>query len=183
VPFGFVLKTTDKGKTWKRVLRKNSRMVWDVSYDKKKDKVYAMTYSPFGSRLLVSNESGDKWKKMYKQEKALFHHLLIQDGLHYVGGRSGKLNRYGVINNSITKTPFEKSGMIWSLIVNNSYSFAPATKGILLYRHLNSEWKQIDTGIPRNMYEAVFIDLDTIYVVGNRQTILRIDLSEIQSNY
>lgn len=173
IPNGFILRTTDGGKTWQTVFRSLLQMVWTVRYHPGSEKLYALTYSPMVSHLLISGNYGGHWDKQHFS--GLYHGLFLEDDSRImVGGKDGRINKNGRIMLNKTKIKYPRLGFFWSFSKNQYHTIIPGSKGNILYRNNSGKWKPANTPANWNLYEVAFIDDHSAFVVGSQRTILRI---------
>ncbi|MCH8331851.1 MAG: hypothetical protein IH946_10825, partial [Bacteroidetes bacterium] len=169
------IRSTDGGKTWTTTYTKIDRMVWDIEFDPETKNIFAVTYSPFGSKLIRSTDRGLTWENASIKYKALYHDLLLDDEMLLVGGKNGKIKKNGRIREGANEEMHKDAGMIWSIKKGDTYLIATGSHGYLMYRS-EKGWNTIQTGINKNLYESSFIDKNTIYVVGSNRTILKVKI-------
>ncbi len=184
VPGGFILKTSDKGKTWKEVYKDFTSMIWDMYFDAKEKTLYALSYSPLGTRVLCSVNEGQYWQKLKEHYSVLLHSFNKLSGGYSSGGKNGSLGKYGVIIDASKKIlKFRETGMIWDVASNGIHTLASACRGLLLSKsEFSQKWTLLHTPSNVNLYELAFINSTTAYVIGSNKTILRVDFSGEQSN-
>jgi len=189
IPYGFVLKTEDGGRSWKKIYSSWHRMVWRVREDPEKRQIMILTYSPSGSRVFASGDAGESWKKTSLHSHLLWYDMdFAPEGVCILsGGRSGNLNKQDgyISKNHISNTKKNKSspivfesGLIWNYAQNNVMEIAGGSKGNLLFRSKNkgNAWTCLKTKIPVNLYEVSFIDERSAFVIGSNKTIYRLTL-------
>lgn len=184
VPHGFILKSTDGGKKWKKIYSRTSKMVWDVKYNPADDKLYAIVYSPFGSKLLYSSNEGKTWKTLLKSEKKdLFHALYItNDGKIMISGgnysnNGGKGTIYEINGNKYTK--HTSTYFVWDIVSTPEIDIASCSKGWIVYRIKstnNLNWQEMHSTADYNLYEIEKISDTSFLLGGSRKTLIRFDL-------
>lgn len=176
IPFGFILKTEDGGKTWKQIFKSVTRMVWSIKYDKKNDEVLALLYTPVKSQLISSIDMGSTWKAKEKKQKGLFHDFnILDEKMIFAGGKNGNFKKNGAITDGNKLIVYENSGIFWDLETNNNIALASGTNGDLLYMSCPGNWNLIHTPVNNNLYEICFIDGKSAFLVGNNKLILKVD--------
>lgn len=176
IPFGFILKTEDGGKTWKRVFKSVSGMVWSVKYDRKADKVLALVYTPVKTRLISSSDHGDSWVPEAKKISGLFHDFKLSDGkLILAGGKNGNFRKNGTVLSGNDQFLFENSGIFWDVESSGNLALASGSGGNLLFKHYDDTWKLVHSPVNNNLYEICFIDEKSAFLVGNSKTIIKVD--------
>lgn len=176
IPFGFILKTEDGGKTWKQIFKSASSMVWSVKYDKETREVLALTYSPVKTRLIYSPDNGQTWHLKDKKIKGLFHDFKILDGkLLLAGGKNGNYKKNGAVRLEKNISLYKNTGIFWDVEANKTLALASGANGKLLFKKYSDDWKLVHSPVNNNLYEICFIDEKSAFLVGNNKTILRVD--------
>lgn len=195
IPYGFVLLTEDGGATWKRVYRKWNRMVWKVLFDGNARKSYILTYSPFGSRVMESVDTGRTWKRSAIRSSSLWHDMEINSDhqLVFCGGRSGNLKRREghivyedapVTGKCKVSKRLLDSGMIWDYNGTDTYEIASGSRGTLFVKKKDphAEWEKIEVKPAVNLYEISFIDTHSAYIVGSNKTLYKLTIQDAPVN-
>lgn len=176
IPFGFILKTEDGGKTWKQVFKSVTNMVWSVKYDKEMGQVLALIYTPVKTRIVYSADNGQTWKTKERKIKGLFHDFKISEGkLFLAGSKNGNYKKNGTLllgNNSFL---YESTGIFWDIEAYSDLALASGTNGNLLFKNHTDDWKLVHSPVDNNLYEICFIDEHSAFLVGNNKTILKVD--------
>ncbi|MBN4049676.1 hypothetical protein JYT36_00450 [Bacteroidales bacterium AH-315-N07] len=179
LPRGFILKTENGGATWKKCYNNPFKMVWDINYED--NRLYAITYSPFGSKILTSINEGKSWKRHSFFSKILIHDMEKIKSFYLVGGiRKGKsAGTIGILNtDSLAK--LEETSIFWDVSASNLYTLASGSNGIIAYKfNGNVKWVEFKTPIPKNLYAVKFINSNSAYVVGREKTILRVEWKDL----
>lgn len=176
IPFGFILKTEDGGKTWKQVFRSVAYMVWSVKYDRETDQLYALIYTPVKTRLICSADKGHSWELKQKKIKGLFHDFKISgDDLFLAGGKNGNFRKNGTLRIGNNSVRYESAGIFWDVEASESLALASGTNGNLLFKNYSDDWKLVPAPVNNNLYEICFIDEKSAFLVGNNKTILKVD--------
>jgi hypothetical protein len=184
IPFGFILKSNDKGKTWKEVYHCATEMIWDMDYDKKSGIISALTYSPFTkSRIISSPITVEEWNGSVVTYNYLFHEMFNDEGnLYLAGSKSGKIySGDGSVFSSDGTNSLKRQtdGLLWDIDANSDYLVSSACKGVFyVNKKGDNKWQRIDTGHPYNLYEIAFIDSDSFFLVGSNKLILKVNLEK-----
>jgi photosystem II stability/assembly factor-like uncharacterized protein len=196
IPFGFILGTTDGGATWTTVYKTWKRMIWRLKWEKEKNTLYALTYSPWGTVIMEGKDRGVNWHKTGFSNKNLLHDFELEKENSFIvaGGNSGNLKKS---NTCLLKSCFaEKSnlsknsdfspnvGLIWDYSDSQCYETAGACAGNLLYKSKNESdnWKTIQLSNPINLYEIIFYTDYQALIIGSNKSILRISFPESEIN-
>lgn len=176
IPFGFILKTEDGGKTWERVFRSAAYMIWSVKYDKETKRVYALIYTPVKTRLICSDDSGRSWKLNQRKIKGLFHDFNITGGnLFLAGGKNGNFRKNGALRLGNNCVKYKNTGIFWDVETSRNLALASGTNGNLLFKDHSDNWTLVHSPVDNNLYEICFIDEKSAFLVGNNKTILKVD--------
>jgi hypothetical protein len=177
VPFGFILKTTDKGLTWKRVYHNPLKMVWCVKYNPFNEKVYALMYTP--NRTHLYSFEGEKWQRNQKIGNSIFHEIQFENEKDFVvmGGWMGKNGR---IHHNNQKQTILKSGLIWGRVSNSKYDIYSACDGKIVLGNKSGDYKVFGEKLNKafNIYETVFTSPTTAIAIGSARTILLLKIIE-----
>ena len=176
IPFGFILKTEDGGHTWQKVYVNLLNMVWSVRYDKESAEVLALLYAPIKSKILRSPDIGINWE-VDKKIRGLFHEFnLIDEEIVLSGGNSARTmnSKSGMVAVNDEIYSDDQTGMFWDIENKGDLTMASGTKGNLLFKAPLGGWKLVSTPVNISLYEIVFIDDHSAYVVGSRQTIMKV---------
>jgi photosystem II stability/assembly factor-like uncharacterized protein len=184
IPNGFILKSENGGKSWKKVYHRTSKMVWDVKYNAVDNKLYAIVYSPFGSKLLCSSNEGKTWKTVLKSEKKdLFHALYISaDGKIMISGGSyanngGRGAIYEIKGNQYIK--HTSTYFVWDIVSTPEIDIASCSKGWIVYRLKsanNENWQEMHSTADYNLYEVEKISDSSFLLGGSRKILIRFDI-------
>lgn len=184
IPHGFIIKSVDGGKNWKKIYSRFSKMVWDIKFNPNDNKHYAIVYSPLGSKLICSSNNGKTWKTVLKSEnKDLFHSLLItNDGKILIGGGSytkngGKGAIYEINGNKYIK--HTTTYFVWDIESSPEIDIVSCSKGWIVYRiksNNNSNWQEMHSTANYNLYEVEKISDTSFLLGGSRKTLIRFDL-------
>lgn len=184
IPNGFILKSENGGKTWEKIFQRTGKMVWDVKFNPSDKNIYALVYSPFGSKLLSSDNEGKSWKTVIKSEKNdLFHALYItnEGNIYIVGGNyenyGGKGAIYEVKGNSYKK--HTSTYFVWDIVSTPDIDIACCSKGWIVYRFKsvnNDNWQEMHSTADYNLYEVEKISDTSFILGGSRKTIIRFNL-------
>ena len=177
LPKGFILKTTDKGKSWKKIYSNLINMVWDIVYVPADDKIYASIFSPFRGNIITS--SGDKdWQKLNIGKGMLIHTFSINQGSFILGGTSKKsINKIGIVRDTYANYGItnNEAGSIWSVYSSTDTDLITASNGFLYYRRNNDEVVTLKTAINYNLYESSRINNNSFYIIGSKKTLIRLN--------
>lgn len=187
IPFGFILVTQDGGNTWKRVMGSWKSMIWRLHQDSASRQIFALTYSPFGTRVWVGDSSGIKWKPTAVRHPELLHDIAPSSGCSWrlAGGKSGNLRKNascllesdGSTCFSVSGVP--EAGLIWDYTENEHFELATACRGNLLVRdkRKKSPWQCLQMASGANLYEAVFMGKSEVLIIGSNKCLYRIELT------
>lgn len=180
VPLGFVLKSTDAGKTWQRIYLNPFKMVWCVKYNEFDGKVYALTYTPNRTNLIALE--GEKWAKKAKIGNSIFHEIQFLNKDEYVatGGWMGKMGR---IYRNKQKVVIPNAGLIWGRVSNQKYDLYSGCDGKIVLDDKKGNYRVFGTKLNKafNIYEAVFTSENTAIAIGSARTILKIQITDNQT--
>jgi hypothetical protein len=182
LPRGFIIETTDCGKSWKYIFRNPFRMVWDIEKDARNN-IIASTYSPFNTKIIDIKKN---FRNTIFKCKTLVHNIEIDtDDSTYVLAGSKKQHYKSTASllkvggkKVIIKEDFNNRGMFWDLtqIGNNYYA---AGYGGMIYRiDKKGDIESIDTHTHESLYEIIEINESSFFVVGSNQTIIRVTIGE-----
>lgn len=174
VPLGFILKTTDRGRTWKRVYKNLTQMVWCVKFNPHSQQVYALMYTP--NRTYLYAEKNNKWLKKSKIGNSIFHEIQFENAQDFVA-MGGWIGKKGRIYHNQHQTVIPRSGLIWGRTSTQQYELLTACDGQVLLKNKAENSYQLQ-GVKLNnafsIYEAVFTSDTTAIAIGSAQTILHI---------
>lgn len=177
IPFGFILKTTDKGKTWKRVYKNAFKMVWCVKYNEFDKKVYALMYTPNKTHLYAFEN--EQWEKKQKIGNSIFHEIQFENSKGFIamGGWMGKKGR---IHNQKQKLEIPTSGLLWGRVANEKYEIYSACNGQVVLGDKTGNYKVFGEKLNKafNIYETVFTSPTTAISIGSARTILLLKIVE-----
>lgn len=180
IPNGFVLMSSDRGQTWNRIYKNVFNMVWCVKRNPFDDKVYGLMYTPNRTKLMVY-ENGH-WVKKQKLGNSIYHEIQFESPDKFIA-TGGWVGKNGRINNSNNKTVINNTGLLWSRVKNEKYTLYTGCNGNIILE--TTDQKTITHHTPLNLafnlYEAVFIDETTAYVIGSGRTLLKISILENQN--
>jgi hypothetical protein len=177
VPYGFILSTADKGKTWQKVYSNPIQMVWSISLDPVTKEINALIYQPNQAFIYSLNTITSKFEKKIKLGKGLYHDLDYDKNNNWlvVGGKhDGK----GTVKNNILKKEFN-CGLIWSYTKNKNRELFSTSNSSFILKENNIE-KEYVLPLENNygLYECAFFDEKKAIVVGSGQSIIFIDFKD-----
>ncbi|MCU0338480.1 MAG: hypothetical protein MUE30_01240 [Spirosomaceae bacterium] len=178
VPLGFILKTTDKGRTWKRVFRNIAQMVWCVKYNPHDQKMYALMYTP--NRTYLYAEEDSKWRRKQKIGNSIFHEIQFENAQDFVA-MGGWIGKKGRLYHNRQQTVFEQSGLIWGRTQNARYELLTACNGQIIVKDKTTARYALHAqklNDAFSIYEAVFTSDNTAIAIGSAQTILHIRVQD-----
>lgn len=177
VPFGFILKTTDKGKTWTQVYKNAFKMVWCVKYNILDHKVYALMYTPNKTHLFALEN--EKWERRQKIGNSIFHEIQFENTEDFIamGGWMGKKGR---IHHKNQKLELPHSGLLWGRVTNEKYEIYSACNGQIVLGDKAGNYKVFGEKLNKafNIYETVFTSPTTAISIGSARTILMLKIIE-----
>ncbi len=177
IPFGFILKTIDKGLTWAKVYQNAFKMVWCVKYNPFNKKVYALMYTPNKTHLYSFDNK--KWQREQKIGNSIFHEIQFENEKDFVamGGWMGKKGR---IHHNKQKQEIPKAGLIWGRVSNGKYDIYSACDGKIVLGDKSGNYKVFGEKLNKayNIYETVFTSPITAIAIGSARTILLIKIIE-----
>lgn len=175
VPFGFIVKTTDGGKTWTKVYKNTVNMIWSIKFDALNNSLMALMYTPVKSRMIQSKDGGLSWKKTTTKIKGLYHDFKLErEKVLLSGGKNSGFNSNGRVVDGEKELAYNNTGIFWDIDSNEDYTIATSTGGNLVFKSLSGEWHTAKGPLDRNLYEIAFIDKKSAFLVGSGQTILKI---------
>ena len=177
IPWGFILKSSDQGKSWEKVYSSPFHMVWDLTFDAKSNRIYASLFSPLGGKIISSNSEHINWQSEKIEGNNLFHSISYRDNnLILAGMETGTKRDKGILIEKI-KLEFKEVAGFWSYNFNEYFEVLTSSGGTFLFKAARSaNYNIVKTEIPLNLYEAAFINDRQLFIIGSRQTILKIDL-------
>ncbi len=175
VPFGFILKTVDKGLTWKRVYHNALKMVWCVKYNPFNKKVYALMYTPNKTHLY--SFGNEKWQREQKIGNSIFHEIQFENDKDFVA-MGGWMGKNGRIHHNAQKLTIPNSGLIWGRVSNGQYDIYSACDGKIVLGDKSGNYKVFGEKLNMafNIYETVFTSPTTAIAIGSARTILLIKI-------
>ncbi|CAH0996888.1 hypothetical protein EMA8858_03023 [Emticicia aquatica] len=177
IPFGFILKTTDKGNTWKRVYKNPFKMVWCVKYNVFDKRVYALMYTPNKTHLysFVKNN----WIRKQKIGNSIFHEIQFENEKDFIamGGWMGKKGRIHTNNQQLE---INKSGLLWGRVTNQKYEIYSACDGQVVLSDKFGNYRVFGEKLNKafNIYETVFTSPTTAIAIGSARTVLLLNIIE-----
>lgn len=177
VPFGFILQTTDRGNTWKRVYHNAFKMVWCVKYNSFNKRVYALMYTP--NRTHLYSFGKDKWVKKQKIGNSIFHEIQFENSNDFIamGGWMGKTGR---IHSNTQQLEIPKSGLLWGRVANEKYEIYSGCDGKIVLGDKQGNYKIFGEKLNKafSIYETVFTSPTTAIAIGSARTILLLKIIE-----
>ncbi len=175
IPKGFILKTIDRGRTWKKVYSNAFRMVWCVKYNPHNQQVYALMYTP--NRTHLYSWAKESWQKIQKVGNSIFHEIQFENTSDYVA-TGGWIGKKGRIHRNHQQLAINQSGLIWGRVSNAKYDLYTACDGQVVLGDKLGNYKRF--GVQLNdkfsIYEAVFTSENTALAIGSAQTLLHITI-------
>lgn len=175
IPKGFILKTTDRGRTWKKVYSNAFRMVWCVKYNPHNQQVYALMYTP--NRTHLYSWARERWQKIQKVGNSIFHEIQFENAKDYVA-TGGWIGKKGRIHRNTQHLEINQSGLIWGRVSNEKYELYTACDGQVVLGDKSGNYKRF--GVKLNdkfsIYEAIFTSENTALAIGSAQTLLHITI-------
>ncbi|MCP9769181.1 hypothetical protein EGI22_14780 [Lacihabitans sp. LS3-19] len=177
VPNGFILVSSDMGKTWTRIYHNLFNMVWCVKVNPYDQKVYALMYSPNKTDMFVYENQ--KWNKKQKLGNSIFHEIQFESESQFVA-TGGWIGKKGRIYTSSHKKIIEGSGLLWGRVKNEKYTLYTGCNGNIILDQNNSNLilHHTSLNLPFSLYEAIFIDENSAYAIGSGRTLLKINIKE-----
>lgn len=178
IPNGFILRTKDGGKNWKRVYRSIFNMAWRINSNPNGNQLFVNLYHLNKSSIISSSDSGKTWKKTKIKSKGIIHDFFISDEYTLmVGGPSIKKRKiaYAELNNVPLNLP--EIGFIWDVNYTNNTLILSCGKSCLIYKNLNeNEWKiiKLNETESKNIYKTVYVGNNTYYACGSGKKIYKI---------
>lgn len=173
IPLGFILKSTDRGKTWQKVYSNAFKMVWCVKYNPYNKQVYALMYSPNRTHLYAFEN--DRWHRKQKVGNTIFHEIQFENATDFVA-TGGWIGKKGRIYRNAQKKIVKEAGLIWGRVSNFKYDLYTACNGQIVLDNKTGNYKRF--GVKLNdkfsIYEAVFTSDHTALAIGTAQTLLHI---------
>lgn len=173
IPLGFILKSTDRGRTWRKVYSNAFRMVWCVKYNPHNQKVYALMYTPNRTHLYALEN--DRWQRKQKVGNSIFHEIQFENATDFVA-TGGWIGKKGRIYSNTQKKVINDAGLIWGRVSNHKYDLYTACNGQIVLDNKTGNYKRF--GIKLNdqfsIYEAIFTSDHTALAIGSAQTLLHI---------
>ena len=181
VPFGFILKTVDKGLTWRRVYHNALKMVWCVKYNPFNKKVYALMYTPNKTHLY--SFGNEQWQREQKIGNSIFHEIQFENEKDFVA-MGGWMGKNGRIHHNTQKLTIPNSGLIWGRVSNGQYDIYSACDGKIVLGDKLGNYKVFGEKLNKafNIYETVFTSPTTAIAIGSARTILLIKII-VESNF
>lgn len=175
IPKGFILKTTDRGLTWKKVYSNAFRMVWCVKYNPHNRQIYALMYTP--NRTHLYSWANERWQKIQKVGNSIFHEIQFENAGDYVA-MGGWIGKKGRIHRNNQRVEINQSGLIWGRVSNKKYELYTACDGQVILSDKSGNYKRF--GVQLNdrfsIYEAIFTSENTALAIGSAQTLLYITI-------
>ncbi len=177
IPNGFILKSTDRGLTWKRIYHNPTKMVWCVKLNPFNEKVYALMYAP--NRTKLFSLEGDKWRLKHKIGKSIFHEVQFLDSERFVA-TGGWIGKRGRIYENDRKTIFQNSGLLWGRVEGPRYNIYSACNGQIVLDDKKGNFRVFGAKLNKafSIYETIFTSGNTALAIGSARTILRITITD-----
>jgi hypothetical protein len=175
IPLGFIIKTIDRGKTWKKVYSNAFQMVWCVKYNPHNQQVYALMYTPNRTHMYVLEN--ERWSRKQKIGNSIFHEIQFENKTDYVA-MGGWIGKKGRVHTNTKREKILQSGLIWGRASNDKYDIYTACNGQVIVDDKSGNYKCF--GVKLNdkfsLYEAIFTSENTALAIGSAQTLLRITI-------
>ncbi len=176
IPGGFILKTKDKGITWKEIHSAPGSMFWDIDFDGKN--IVAVKYNVVGSRLLTFDIDNDSIVKRSQLYSMLIHENLPGEAL-MAGGKNFNYKRNGCITTSVNAVNpmFQTIGMIWDVEAVGHQIVASGSKGVvMIFDEMKGVFDKLNSVGEYNLYDILPINETKALMVGSNKTIVEVDL-------
>jgi hypothetical protein len=182
LPRGFIIETSDNGKTWNYVFRNPFRMVWDIEKDSKNN-LLASTYSPFNTKIINFKEN---IQKTAFKCKTLVHNIEFgpnDSSFVLAGARNHNYKNTASLlkvdnQEVVLEKDLSKGGMFWDLTSIGDKYFAVGYGGMIYRIDQNGNIDSYDTNTHESLYELIEISETSFYAVGSNQTILKVNILE-----
>jgi hypothetical protein len=198
IPYGFIMATKNGGETWTEVFKDWKRMVWRLKWVEESQKLFALTYSPLGSRIFEGKDRGASWSKTGFKNNKLIHDFEIntENSVVLAGGISGNLKNsntcllksYSPKKSNSSKSKYSDSipevGLLWDYSESNFYEAAGACSGNIIYKSKSEldSWKYLQLAEPINLYEILFFTDNQAIIIGSNKSILQLKLPDSEQN-
>ncbi|MEZ4903548.1 MAG: hypothetical protein R2822_18175 [Spirosomataceae bacterium] len=175
IPLGFILKTIDRGRTWKKVYSNPFKMVWCVKYNPHNQQVYALIYTPNRTHLYAFER--EKWQKRQKIGNSIFHEIQFDNAQDFVA-MGGWIGKKGRIYRSNRQHEIKQSGLVWGRIANAQYELYTACNGQVILGDKRGNYQLFGTKLNDqfSLYEAIFTSPTTALAIGSAQTLLHLTI-------
>ena len=177
IPLGFILKTTDRGRTWRKVYSNAFKMVWCVKYNPHNQQVYALMYTPNRTHLYALEK--ERWQRKQKIGNSIFHEIQFENATDFVA-TGGWIGKKGRIYRNNQKQIIKEVGLIWGRVSNDRYHLYTACNGQIVLDTKSGNCKRFGVKLNNrfSIYEAIFTSAHTALAIGSAQTLLHITVKE-----
>jgi hypothetical protein len=134
-------------------------------------------YSPNRTNLMVYENN--HWVKKQKLGISIYHEIQFEGENQFVA-TGGWIGKKGRIHSTNHKKVFNDSGLLWSRVKNEKYTLFTGCDGNIVLETSNQKTLVHHTNLnkPFSLYEAIFINESTAFVIGSGRTLLKISISE-----
>lgn len=178
IPNGFIIRSEDGGKNWKRVYHSVFNMAWRINTNPTSHQLFVNLYHPNKSMLISSSDYGKTWKKTKIKSKGIIHDFFISEQhTLMVGGPNIKQRKQAYAEFNKVPLILPDIGFIWDVNCANNTLVLACGKSYLAYKNLNEkEWKTIKLNETenRNIYKTVYVGNNTHYAYGSGKKIYKI---------
>ncbi|MBI2966520.1 MAG: hypothetical protein HYY40_01735 [Bacteroidetes bacterium] len=173
IPFGFMLMTTDGGKTWKSIYKDILKMVWCVKYDTISRQINAMLYTPGSTRLIASAVDDIQWKTV-KKTSGLYHDFESANGNFILSGSKNSkfLENGSVLINTLERIFDFSTGFLWDVETSGQSLMGCGSNGYLVYINENKTPVTLKTPVDNNLYKVFYLSENSALIAGNGKTLL-----------
>lgn len=177
IPLGFILKTIDRGKTWKKVYSNAFQMVWCVKYNPHNQQVYALMYTP--NRTYLYALENERWHRHQKIGNSIFHEIQFETPTDYVA-MGGWIGKKGRVHTNSKRDEIPQAGLIWGRASNGKYDIYTACNGQIILDDKSGNYKRVGVALNDkfSLYEAIFTSENTALAIGSAQTLVRITIAK-----
>ena len=189
IPGGFILKTEDRGVTWKKVFGRTVRMFWRIKPMKIKGEFYLLSYAPWGSRIFKSSDNGDSWKKTEFKSNNLWYDLKVNPSGNLIchGGKNGQIYQKGSgcidnLSDSKSRNQLLKQqplNWVWDYGFTDDWEVMTSMRGQMNIKNQADEnWQLISLPTGGNLYKICPNTPNSFWVIGSQQGVYRVSLPD-----